>query len=179
MIAAAIVFVKPITRSHWPILARVSFYIISGMLFLSIILFEYFTKVNLSDIVRDTIGSAVCYIFPVNACPAVTRELANPAISPRDTKKTLSQPSVPSREFSAELPEGELRSRPSSLGPTLPPSGDIRCNAMADGLQCQAFSDCTWIAALMDAKTGKEKRKAYCKTKAKPPAQRTEDVAKK
>jgi hypothetical protein len=42
------------------------------------------------------------------------------------------------------------------------------CNALTEEAACKADSTCSWIAALKDAKTGKQKRKAYCKTKTKP-----------
>jgi hypothetical protein len=34
------------------------------------------------------------------------------------------------------------------------------------------------VAALTDSKTGKQKRKAYCKTKPKPPAKKAKDAGK-
>ena len=42
------------------------------------------------------------------------------------------------------------------------------CNSITEEAACKANATCAWVAALMDAKTGKQKRKAYCK--AKPPA---------
>jgi hypothetical protein len=53
------------------------------------------------------------------------------------------------------------------------------CNAIADEAACKANATCTWIAALMDKQTGKQKRKAYCKTKPKPPVKKTKEPAKK
>jgi hypothetical protein len=32
---------------------------------------------------------------------------------------------------------------------------------------CTARTDCSWVKASIDAKTGKEKRKAYCRSKPK------------
>lgn len=46
------------------------------------------------------------------------------------------------------------------------------CNAITEEAACKANATCTWIAALMDKATGKQKRKAYCKTKPKPPAKK-------
>ncbi len=46
------------------------------------------------------------------------------------------------------------------------------CNAITEEAACKANATCSWIAALMDAKTGKQKRKAYCKTKPKRPAKK-------
>ncbi|KAB2920762.1 MAG: hypothetical protein F9K29_00350 [Hyphomicrobiaceae bacterium] len=43
------------------------------------------------------------------------------------------------------------------------------CNAITEEAACKADATCSWIAALVDSKTGKQKRKAYCKTKPKPP----------
>jgi hypothetical protein len=42
------------------------------------------------------------------------------------------------------------------------------CNAIKEEAACKAKTTCTWIAALVDQKTGKQKRRAYCKTKSKP-----------
>lgn len=52
------------------------------------------------------------------------------------------------------------------------PKAKSACNAIAEEAPCKADATCTWIAALMDAKTNKQKRKAYCKTKPKPPAKK-------
>jgi hypothetical protein len=53
------------------------------------------------------------------------------------------------------------------------------CNAMTEEAACKADATCTWVAALMDAKTSKQKRKAYCKTKPRPPAKKTKEPVKK
>ena len=50
------------------------------------------------------------------------------------------------------------------------------CNAIKEETACKADATCTWIAALMDQKTGKQKRRAYCKSKPKP---KTKEPAKK
>jgi hypothetical protein len=47
------------------------------------------------------------------------------------------------------------------------------CNALTEEAACKANATCAWVAALKDAKTGKQKRKAYCRTKPKPPAKKT------
>jgi hypothetical protein len=44
------------------------------------------------------------------------------------------------------------------------------CNALKDEAACKANATCSWVAASVDAKTGKQKRKAYCRTKPKPKA---------
>jgi hypothetical protein len=41
------------------------------------------------------------------------------------------------------------------------------CNALTEETACKANETCRWVAALMDAKTGKQKRKAYCRTQPK------------
>jgi hypothetical protein len=46
------------------------------------------------------------------------------------------------------------------------------CNAITEEAACKADATCSWVAALKDAKTGKQKRKAYCKTKPKRPAKK-------
>jgi hypothetical protein len=46
------------------------------------------------------------------------------------------------------------------------------CNALTEETACKANETCRWIAAVMDAKTGKQKRKAYCRTQAKSTAKK-------
>jgi hypothetical protein len=38
------------------------------------------------------------------------------------------------------------------------------CNTITEETACKANTSCRWIAAIMDEKTGKPKRKAYCRT---------------
>lgn len=49
---------------------------------------------------------------------------------------------------------------------------------LGDEAKGKAEATCSWIAALTDSKTGKQKRKAYCRTKSKPPAKKAKDVGK-
>ncbi len=37
------------------------------------------------------------------------------------------------------------------------------CSTLKDETACGARTDCNWVAAVTDSKTGKEKRKAYCR----------------
>ena len=37
------------------------------------------------------------------------------------------------------------------------------CTTLKEELACKAREDCQWVAAVVDSKTGKEKRKAYCR----------------
>jgi hypothetical protein len=37
------------------------------------------------------------------------------------------------------------------------------CNAITEETACKANDACRWVAAIMDEKTGKPKRKAYCR----------------
>jgi hypothetical protein len=37
------------------------------------------------------------------------------------------------------------------------------CVTLKDETACGARTDCNWVAAVTDSKTGKEKRKAYCR----------------
>lgn len=46
------------------------------------------------------------------------------------------------------------------------------CNSIKDEKACEAREDCTWVAAVTDAKTGKQKRRAYCRAKPKAPAKK-------
>ena len=48
------------------------------------------------------------------------------------------------------------------------PKAKSKCNAITEETACKADTSCIWIAASVDAKTGKQKRKAYCKTKSVP-----------
>jgi hypothetical protein len=41
------------------------------------------------------------------------------------------------------------------------------CKSFKEEAACQGRDDCGWVAASVDAKTGKEKRRAYCRTKPK------------
>jgi hypothetical protein len=61
-----------------------------------------------------------------------------------------------------------------------PPKGAMKsaCNQISDAAKCKAEATCSWIAALTDSKTGKQKRKAYCRTKSKPPAKKAKDAGK-
>jgi hypothetical protein len=45
------------------------------------------------------------------------------------------------------------------------------CNAIKTQATCEGRADCQWIAAVMD-ETGKQKRKAYCKSKSGPPGKK-------
>jgi hypothetical protein len=59
------------------------------------------------------------------------------------------------------------------------PKAKSACNSKADETACKADATCSWVAALTDSKTGKQKRKAYCRTKPKPPAKKAADAPKK
>ena len=47
------------------------------------------------------------------------------------------------------------------------------CNTLKDETGCGARTDCSWIAASIDEKTKKEKRKAYCRAKPKTTTKKT------
>jgi hypothetical protein len=59
------------------------------------------------------------------------------------------------------------------------PKAKSACNQITDENACKANDTCSWIAALTDAKTGKQKRKAYCKTKPKAPPKKAKEAPKK
>jgi hypothetical protein len=46
------------------------------------------------------------------------------------------------------------------------------CNSLKVEADCTAREDCTWVDAVMDKKSGKEKRRAYCRAKPKAPAKK-------
>jgi hypothetical protein len=41
------------------------------------------------------------------------------------------------------------------------------CNSLKDESACGGREDCSWVAASVDPKTNKEKRRAYCRSKPK------------
>ena len=47
------------------------------------------------------------------------------------------------------------------------------CKTITDNDACVAREDCSWVRASIDSKTGKEKRKAYCRVKPKTPPKKT------
>ena len=47
-----------------------------------------------------------------------------------------------------------------------PSTGKSACNAITEETACKAKETCRWIAAIVDQKTGKDKRRAYCRTQA-------------
>ena len=49
----------------------------------------------------------------------------------------------------------------SAQAPAKPPA----CNTLKEEAACKAREDCSWVSAIVDSKTGKEKRKAYCRKK--------------
>lgn len=57
-------------------------------------------------------------------------------------------------------------------------AGKSACNQIGDESKCRADATCSWIGALTDSKTGKQKRKAYCRTKSKPPVKKAKDAGK-
>jgi hypothetical protein len=59
-----------------------------------------------------------------------------------------------------------------------PAKAKSACNGHADEAACKADTTCAWVAAQMDKATGKQKRKAYCRTKPKPPAKKKADAPK-
>ena len=59
-----------------------------------------------------------------------------------------------------------------------PAKAKSACNAMTEETACKANDTCRWVAALMDAKSGKQKRKAYCRTQAKSVKKKTEPAKK-
>jgi hypothetical protein len=42
------------------------------------------------------------------------------------------------------------------------------CSSLKDEFACRGRDDCQWVAATINTKTGKEKRKAYCGRKPAP-----------
>jgi hypothetical protein len=46
------------------------------------------------------------------------------------------------------------------------------CNSLKDETACTPRDDCTWVDAVKDAKSGKQKRRAYCRAKPKAPAKK-------
>ena len=63
----------------------------------------------------------------------------------------------------AALTYGGVSAEEKKKGEPKPPT----CNSLKDETACKAREDCSWIAASVDAKTNKVKRKAYCRAKPK------------
>jgi hypothetical protein len=73
MVAAIFVSVKPASKEHWPIAAKISIYCIAVAMFLTLILFEYFVGRPVSDIVRQAVGDTFCRTFAIESCPLSIR----------------------------------------------------------------------------------------------------------
>jgi len=43
------------------------------------------------------------------------------------------------------------------------------CNSLKDEAACKARTDCNWVSAVINEKTKKQTRAAYCRTKPVPP----------
>ena len=71
-----------------------------------------------------------------------------------------------------KAPDKAAPAAPAAKAEKKPAKPKSACNAKADEAACKADATCAWVAALMDKTTGKQKRKAYCKTKPKPPAKK-------
>jgi hypothetical protein len=77
------------------------------------------------------------------------------------------------------LPAEAQQKAPEKAAPAAKaPKAKSVCNAISEEAACKADATCSWVAALVD-KTGKQKRKAYCRTKPKPPAKKAAEPAKK
>ena len=57
-------------------------------------------------------------------------------------------------------------------------AGPPRCNSLTVEADCTARSDCSWVAASIDSKTQKQKRKAFCRSKPKAPSGKKADKKK-
>ena len=82
--------------------------------------------------------------------------------------------------LAAALLLGAAAQAQQKLPQSSPPKATTKsaCNQISDAAKCKAEATCSWIAALTDSKTGKQKRKAYCRTKSKPPAKKAKDAGK-
>ena len=47
------------------------------------------------------------------------------------------------------------------------------CSTIKDEATCASRDDCTWVPAVIDSKTQKEKKRAVCKAKPKSPPKKT------
>lgn len=52
-------------------------------------------------------------------------------------------------------------------GPQVQAKTKSACNAIKDMTACKANATCSWVSASIDKATGKQKRRAYCRTKPK------------
>ena len=80
-----------------------------------------------------------------------------------------------SAQAQQKAPEKAAPAAPAAAAPAAKvakPKVKSACNAIAEEAACKANATCAWVAALMDKATGKQKRKAYCRTKPKPPVKK-------
>jgi len=70
--------------------------------------------------------------------------------------------------YAAQAQAPKKKDEPKAAAKKAPP----RCNTLKDEAACKARDDCQWVAAVVDAKTKKEKRKAYCRSAPKAPAKK-------
>jgi hypothetical protein len=47
-----------------------------------------------------------------------------------------------------------------------------KCNALKQQAECEGRADCGWVAAVVNEKTKKQTRAAYCRAKPKEPAKK-------
>lgn len=103
MVMAIFVSVKPAPKEHWPIAAKLSIYFIAVAMFLTLVLFEYFSGRPVSDIVRQNVGDTFCRTFVIESCPlAIKTEIARQEVQRFERAKW---------EAEEKLKEGELKRR--------------------------------------------------------------------
>src|SRR5438128_2498595 len=73
MVIAIFVTVKPGTKDHWSLSAKVAFYCLAAALFLALAMFEYFVGKSISDMVREAIGNSFCETFTIDSCPSAVK----------------------------------------------------------------------------------------------------------
>ena len=124
MIAAIFVSVRPSTKEHWPLTAKISIYCIALVLFLTLVLFEYFVGRPVSDIVRQAVGDSFCGLFKVQSCPhRVVMELPQKGpVKAREMSASLAPPEdLPKEESIHPFPQQPQRISNRGLQPDATP----------------------------------------------------------
>lgn len=123
----------------------------------------------------SAIMMAVAFAAPTNAQqPAPQKQTQAPA--PTQAPAVQGKPATPApKVIQAQKPGTPPGSGSGSgSGPgkdtKAPKKAKSNCNTQyKDEKSCVADTTCVWVAAKVDAKTGKEQRKAYCRVKPTPP----------
>jgi hypothetical protein len=71
-------------NDKWPISAKILRRTVAILFVLFVFMHDYFMKKSLFEVIRDRIGDNLCYLYPIESCPAEIRELAAREKAERD-----------------------------------------------------------------------------------------------